>query len=620
MKKFRPVNNFLLIMICLFVGTIIGIIFVGCGKLSDDTDRPSSPVGPSGGVPLPIGPQASRGTYTLSISSDTDTIPADNLNYAVVTAALEDTSGRSLENFTVMFTADAIGNLGPSHLPAVPATTDAGGKASVRLYGTTSGNCTVQASVDLDSDGAFDLSVTKVITLMSGGQPSSAGNYTLILTASPRSIPADMASYATISATLVDSSGGSVENFVITFNSELGYLENDPDGPATLSTTTTGVTDANGGSSVYFYGARKGSATISASVYVNDLVGTLQAKTTILITEGPGVPGPGVPGVFLTAAPISQVVTADATSGLGTASVVTLTADVWDATGDKVGSGVRVEFSGAIVGYSTTDANGTATLQFDPGKLPVGTHEFIIRACSYGINPDGTRYCDNVTVTVTVLAAAPVELEIEMSAMPAEIQIGGLPATITAIVSYQNQLLSGVSVGFQTDLGILTSSTAVTDQFGVARTELQPGSTPGIATVTALATTTLATGGQAGGHASIEVAIIAVPANLDVYVSDVAILMSGTTGSSRVATKAIVEDSLGKRIEGISVTFTILDFNCRGVTFAPPTSVTATTNDAGVAEPALTAEATYPITDCPVNMEVVAGDLREYVQFNVTAN
>jgi hypothetical protein len=73
-----------------------------------------------------------------------------------------------------MFTADAIGNLGPSHLPAVPATTDAGGKASVRLYGTTSGNCTVQASVDLDSDGAFDLSVTKVITLMSGGQPSSA--------------------------------------------------------------------------------------------------------------------------------------------------------------------------------------------------------------------------------------------------------------------------------------------------------------------------------------------------------------------------------------------------------------------------------------------------------------
>ncbi len=68
------------------------------------------------------------------------------------------------------------------------------------------------------------------------------------------------------------------------------------------------------------------------------------------------------------------------------------------------------------------------------------------------------------------------------------------------------------------------------------------------------------------------------------------------------------------------MTFTILDFNCRGVTFAPPTSVTATTNDAGVAEPTLMAEATYPIANCPVNMEVVAGDLQEYVQFNVTAN
>ncbi len=70
---------------------------------------------------------------------------------------------------------------------------------------------------------------------MSGGQPSSAGNYTLILTASPRSIPADMVKpYAVTSFTLVDSSGGSAENFVITFNSELGYLENDPDGSCNL--------------------------------------------------------------------------------------------------------------------------------------------------------------------------------------------------------------------------------------------------------------------------------------------------------------------------------------------------------------------------------------------------
>ncbi|GAK57216.1 hypothetical protein U27_04181 [Candidatus Vecturithrix granuli] len=613
MKKFRHVNN-ILIMSCLLVWIIIGAIFVGCGKLSDDTDRPSSPVGTSGGVPLPIGPQSSLGTYTLSISSDTNTIPADNLNYAVMTAALADTSGRSLANFPVTFTADSIGNLGPTHLSTVTATTDANGQASVRFYGTTSGSCTVQASIDLDKDSVNDLYVTTVITLTSSGQPSSAGNYTLTLTASPRTIPADMATYAAIVAKLVDSTGGSVENFTITFTSDLGYLENDPDGPSSLSTTATGITDSGGSSSIYFYGARKGSAVISASVFVNDLVGTLQAKTVVLITEGPGVPGPGVPGIFLTAEPISQVVTADSTTGLGETADVTLTANIWDATGDKVGSGVRVEFSGAVVGYATTDSNGTATLTFKPGKLSVGTHEFTIKACTYGIDSAGTKYCDDVTVTVTVLAAPPVELTIEVSAMPDEIQVGST-SVITAIVSYQNQLLSGVTVGFQTNLGSLLSTTATTNQFGIATTTLQAGSTPGTATVTALASTTLPTGGQGGGHGSTEVAIISVPATLDLYLSDVAITRTGTdlTGTSLVSVKAIIRDSVGSRIEGLTVTFTLLQMqNCAGITFTPPTSVTATTNAAGVAEPTITAVATASNTSCQVNMEVVAGDLRKY--------
>lgn len=602
------------ILLCLGILTLN--MLSGCGKLSDDTDRPSSPTGTSGGVPLPIGPQSSLGTYTLSISSDTDTIPADNLNYAVVTATLEDTSGRSLANFPVTFTADSIGNLGPTHLSVVAATTDANGQASVRFYGMTSGDCTVQASIDLDTNGVNDLYVTTVITLTSSGQPSSAGNYTLTLTASPRTIPADMASYSTIVARLVDSTGGSVENFTITFTADLGYLENDPQGPSDLSTTATSITDSDGGSSVYFYGARKGSAVISASVFVNDLIGTLQAKTTVLITEGPGVPGPGVPGIFLTAEPMSQIVTADSATGVGEAEEITLEANVWDATGDKVGSGVRIEFSGAVVGYATTDSDGTATLTFNPGKLSVGTHEFTITACTYGIIPGGERYCDDVTVTVTVLAAAPVELTIEVSAMPEEIQVGTNTSVITAIVSYQNQLLSGVTVGFQTNLGsILPPVTATTDQFGVARVTLQAGLTPGIATVTALASTTLPTGGQASGHGSTEVAIISVPTTLDVYLSDVGITRTGTalTGSSIVNVKAIVEDSVGRRIEGLTVTFTILAMQgCSGITFTPPTSVTATTNAAGVAEPTITAVATAANSGCQVNMEVVAGDLRRY--------
>ncbi len=50
---------------------------------------------------------------------------------------------------------------------------------------------------------------------------------------------------------------------------------------------------------MYFSMALARGVTISASVYVNDLVGTLQAKTTILITEGAQeCPVPGVPGVF----------------------------------------------------------------------------------------------------------------------------------------------------------------------------------------------------------------------------------------------------------------------------------------------------------------------------------
>jgi len=452
---------------------LVAAMVTGCGKLNDDTGQPSTPSGTTGYSPIPYGPKSTAGTFTLSMEADPATVPADATNYSTITVRLSNTSGLPVSGYTVKYTADKLYGWfyepdSGEFVSEAEGLTDQNGASVKRFYGTRSGQGVARAEVDVDEDGTADLVVSKPVTFTSGGQPSSAWPYTLELSASPSSIYANMGDYSTIIATLKDATGGSVENFTIQFTSELGYLSNEPVPPTVGSTTASALTNKNGSVSLYYYGARKGSAVISASVFVRDLMTTLQAKTVIKVLEGPGKPGEDVAGVMLDIEPETQVLTANE-DGYGESDPIKLTATVWDATGSHAAEGVQVTFSGDLEGFAYTDATGVATLDYQPPLLEVGLYKYKVTACTYGIEPNQQQYCDTKQFAIQV---TPSDITVELTAVPESVEIPG-SVVILASVMYAGQPLSGASVTFRSS-GLLTpsSTTKTTDATGIAEVTL----------------------------------------------------------------------------------------------------------------------------------------------------
>lgn len=473
------------------IGMSMGML-AGCGKLNDDSGQPSTPAGTSGYSPIPYGPKSTAGTFTLSMVASPESVPADGTNYSTITVTLSNTSGLPVAGYTVNYTADKL--YGWFYEPAsgefvseAEGMTDQNGVSTKRFYGTRSGQGVARAEIDIDENGSADLVVSKPVTFTPGGSPSSAWPYTLKISASPSTVYANGGDYSTIVATLTDASGGSVENFTITFSSELGVLSNDPATPTEGSSTATAMTNKNGSVSLYYYGTRMGSAVISASVYVRDLMKTLQAKTVIKVLEGPGKPGEQVEGVQLVTLPQVQILTAN-DDGYGEPDVVKLTATVWDATGDLAMAGVQVTFSGDVSGFAYTDATGVAALEFKPPLLPVGSYAYKVTACTYGVQPQQEQYCDSETFTIQV---TPADLSVEVNAIPESIEMPGT-SVVLASVMYAGQPLAGASVTFRTS-GLLTpsSTTKTTDSTGMADVTLSSTGKKGTETVFVVVTASI---------------------------------------------------------------------------------------------------------------------------------
>ncbi len=604
-----------LITVILIVLIVAGF-FIGCGKLSDDTNRPTSPVGTSGGQTYPIKPTDSVGTYTLSISAGATTLPADGINFTTLHAYLEDSSGRSVENFTINFQADDLGRFsspGSGLATTTSGFTDAEGHVSVRFLGVQSGSCVIQASVDLNGDGLNDLEVTLTVVLTPAPAcPSSAGTYSLSIRAYPNSIPADMATYSTIIAMLRDSSGGSVEDFTITFTADLGYLENDPEGPSSLSTTTTGITNGIGDSSVYLYGARAGSALVQAQVTIPDLNSTVLCSVLdVYITEGAGVPGEGIPGVDLSVDVVSQE--ADlGTCGEEAATEVSfnLTARVWDETGDRVGSGVRVELSTTginenLLNDGMTDSTGTTTWTY---SYSVGSEGVYTLTATATVLINGVEYTDTITyfINATCTEEDPVGLELAIITEPEEIITGGT-AIITVLVTSDGGAVSDADVTFThtQGLGVLSVTSVTTTSNGLASTTFTGGSTAGSATIYIAATAT-----EGNGSGTSTVTIIDAPVTVVAAAPSTTLSLASAASASLTGT-AVVRNASGNFIEGATVGFSLVTTGgalCTGVTFSP-VSGAGTTNVAGVAEFSVTVTATAVTAGCTYTITAVSGTI-----------
>lgn len=243
------------------------------------------------------------------------------------------------------------------------------------------------------------------------GPQSCWGTYCLSLKASRSSFPADTVSYTTLQANLTDTSGRSLENFLVTFNTAttsdgIAYFVPwaAPNLPAPFATSITGLTQSDGGVSARMYGVQSGSVVVQASVGLNvqdtswsndDLFTT----TLVILTPSSGdVSAAGSYRLSLTADPMTIM-------GNGT-DFSTLTAKVTDTSKGSV-SGLAVTFSALYVAGTLTpasvetDAQGCAYSKFT--VLPPLGGSALITAQVY--IPDLRGYLTK-TIRISVISLA----------------------------------------------------------------------------------------------------------------------------------------------------------------------------------------------------------------------
>lgn len=398
-------STWLVMSMLLFV--TIGVI-IACGKLTDDTNAPSAPVGTTGGgTSIPVGPQSSWGTYSLTLTADPTSIPADGISYTGLHAKLTDTSGRSLENFMVTFnttgTSDGIGYFYPfiaPQLPDVPSSTLTGrtnsnGTVSARMYGAQSGSVVVQATIDIDEDGFKDLFTTTVVVLTPAADTSSAGSYRLSLTANPTTIMGDGIDYSSLTATVSDWSGGSVNGLNVSFSV---YGVTGSVSPSFTATDDRGVATAR----FSVNPPSGGSALIMARVYIPDLLGYLTKTIRIAVNSVALTPTPvatSTPVVLtLSAGAVPATVPAAADSSTITVLATLNGAPVSNLQINLVSSITTATFasSSGPTASRTTNASGIVTdvLNYTGAATPI--------TVTYTVAP-GQAYSGTGTVIITFL-------------------------------------------------------------------------------------------------------------------------------------------------------------------------------------------------------------------------
>ncbi len=172
--------------------------------------------------------------HQIDVSAFPDRIIADGSAESIITAIARDEDGNAMEGIDVRFKTD----LGSSSLDKFKETTDADGKAEVKLTGTAEGIATVTASVS-------SVEATTSVTFYEYNPAS------ILFTApqsSDNSILADGASKIDISARILDPDDKGIAGAVVDFSTNYGNLDKttgviaNQDGVATVTLTSEGST------------------------------------------------------------------------------------------------------------------------------------------------------------------------------------------------------------------------------------------------------------------------------------------------------------------------------------------------------------------------------------------
>ncbi len=481
-------------------------------------------------------------TAQVNLNVTEDNFIANNIGMTKLQATVTDGNGNPLANEAVTFTLPADVSASFTLGQGGSAITDINGKAEVTLSGTKSGTYPVTVSVN-----NYGVSDTKPVTLIAdAGTAQMAG-----FTASSSSFTASTTEGATLTASVTDAYGNPLEGIKVNFR-----------GPATTLSNTSVETDAQSKAEVLVTSTIAGTKVVTANLANAPTEVAMRTLTVKADIDSATITSLEMPeGQVIVREPIAVKAHVDDQFGNPVADqLVTFSAEP---------SSFNMVISQDTV---STNRQGIAEVTMTPGRYG----SYTVKASL----ANGSFYEKDLVV---------IDLRLTLTSSSPLIGVNDPSgATLTVRLTHANGApLSHELVTFSVtpEGATLSSQTATTNTSGEAQVVLTSNKV-GTYVVTAsihsgviiqTQTTVKVTGNPSTAHVA---SFIADPSTLTANNSDISTL------------KATVEDSSGNLVEGVNVNFALK----RGFAFATLTSLTAVTDQNGVATTSVRGAITGSVT------------------------
>ncbi|WP_162753643.1 Ig-like domain-containing protein [Escherichia coli] len=481
-------------------------------------------------------------TAQVNLNVTEDNFIANNVGMTTLQATVTDGNGNPLANEAVTFTLPADVSASFTLGQGGSAITDINGKAEVTLSGTKSGTYPVTVSVN-----NYGVSDTKQVTLIAdAGTAQMAG-----FTASSSSFTASTTEGATLTASVTDAYGNPLEGIKVNFRA-----------PATTLSNTSVETDAQGKAEILVTSTIAGTKVVTANLANAPTEAAIRTLTVKADVDSAAITSLEMPeGQVIVREPIAVKAHVDDQFGNPVADqLVTFSAEP---------SSFNMVISQDTV---STNSQGIAEVTMTPGRYG----SYTVKASL----TNGSSYEKDLVV---------IDLRLTLTSSSPLIGVNDPSgATLTVRLTHANGApLSHELVTFSVtpEGATLSSQTATTNTSGEAQVVLTSNKV-GTYVVTAsihsgviiqTQTTVKVTGNPSTAHVA---SFIADPSTLTANNSDISTL------------KATVEDSSGNLVEGVNVNFALK----RGFAFATLTSLTAVTDQNGVATTSVRGAITGSVT------------------------
>ncbi|EEW5002326.1 inverse autotransporter adhesin-like protein YeeJ [Escherichia coli] len=481
-------------------------------------------------------------TAQVNLNVTEDNFIANNVGMTTLQATVTDGNGNPLANEAVTFTLPADVSASFTLGQGGSAITDINGKAEVTLSGTKSGTYPVTVSVN-----NYGVSDTKQVTLIAdAGTAQMAG-----FTASSSSFTASTTEGATLTASVTDAYGNPLEGIKVNFR-----------GPATTLSNTSVETDAQGKAEILVTSTIAGTKVVTANLANAPTEAAIRTLTVKADVDSAAITSLEMPeGQVIVREPIAVKAHVDDQFGNPVADqLVTFSAEP---------SSFNMVISQDTV---STNSQGIAEVTMTPGRYG----SYTVKASL----TNGSSYEKDLVV---------IDLRLTLTSSSPLIGVNDPSgATLTVRLTHANGApLNHELVTFSVtpEGATLSSQTATTNTSGEAQVVLTSNKV-GTYVVTAsihsgviiqTQTTVKVTGNPSTAHVA---SFIADPSTLTANNSDISTL------------KATVEDSSGNLVEGVNVNFALK----RGFAFATLTSLTAVTDQNGVATTSVRGAITGSVT------------------------